>query len=151
MQASKNYELFCKRKINLHCHTLIFFMFIGSFTQACLGLLETFSWYPCFFRTYPATRQLILKISLSRSRAISKIALSRTFFPVPSESEIAGLDCIYVYVYIYFVEIRQSKTIFRWISWLKLTKLKFALMSNHPRHSTSSKSHGRKDLGLGLY
>ena len=49
MQASKNYELFCKRKLNLHCHTLIFFMFIGSFTRTCLGLLETFSWCPCFF------------------------------------------------------------------------------------------------------
>ena len=33
---------FVKKK-NLHCHTLIFFMFIGSFTQTCLGLLEAFS------------------------------------------------------------------------------------------------------------
>ena len=33
-------------------------------------------------------------ISLSRSRAIAKIALSRTFCPVPSEFEITGLDCI---------------------------------------------------------
>ena len=32
-------------------------------------------------------------ILLSRSSAISKIALSRTFCPVPSEFEIAGLDC----------------------------------------------------------
>ena len=34
-------------------------------------------------------------ISLSRSRTVSKIALSRTFCPVPSEFEIAGLDCTY--------------------------------------------------------
>ena len=31
-------------------------------------------------------------ISLPRSRVISKIALSQTFCPVPSEFEIAGLD-----------------------------------------------------------
>ena len=43
VQASKNYELFCKRNINLHCHTLIFFMFIVSFTQTGLGFLEAFS------------------------------------------------------------------------------------------------------------
>ena len=78
MQASKNYELFCKRKINLHCHTLIFFMFIGSFTQTCLGLLEAFSWYPCFFRTYPATRQRILKISLSQVFSWCNLAISKS-------------------------------------------------------------------------
>ena len=49
MQASKNCELICKRKINLHCHTLIFFVFFGSFIQTCFGLLEALSWYPCFF------------------------------------------------------------------------------------------------------
>ena len=32
-------------------------------------------------------------ILLSRSRAVLKIALSRTFCPVPSEFEIAGVDC----------------------------------------------------------
>ena len=104
MQASKNYELFCKRKINLHCHTLIFFMFIGSFTQTCLGLLEAFSWYPCFFfgpiqpLANESSKSRCLEfcpgvISLSLSRAISEIALSLTFCPVPSEFEIAGLDC----------------------------------------------------------
>ena len=35
-------------------------------------------------------------ITLSWSRAFSKIALSRTFCPVPSEFEIAGLDCIVI-------------------------------------------------------
>ena len=35
-------------------------------------------------------------ITLSRSRAISKITPSRTFCPVPSEFEIAGLDCIMI-------------------------------------------------------
>ena len=39
----KMYELFCKRKIKIHCHSLIFFMFIGSFTQTCFSLLEIFS------------------------------------------------------------------------------------------------------------
>ena len=33
-------------------------------------------------------------ISLSRSLAISKTALSRTFCPVPSEFKVAGLVCI---------------------------------------------------------
>ena len=28
--------------VNHHCHALIFFMFIGSFTQTSLGLFETF-------------------------------------------------------------------------------------------------------------
>ena len=98
MQASKNYELLCKRKIDLQCHTLIFFMSIGSFTHTWLGLLEAFSWYPCFFRTYPATLQRILKISLPRifpwcNHAISKIAPSQIFCPVPSEFKIVGLDC----------------------------------------------------------
>ena len=78
MQASKNYELFCKRKINLHCHTFILLMFIGSFTQTSLGLLEAFSWYPCFFRTYPATRQWILKISLSRIFSWYNVAMSKS-------------------------------------------------------------------------
>ena len=32
-------------------------------------------------------------ISLSRSRAILKMALSQTFCPLPSEFKIAGLDC----------------------------------------------------------
>ena len=41
-------------------------MFIGSFTQTRLGLLEAFSWYPRFFRMYPATREQILKTSLSQ-------------------------------------------------------------------------------------
>ena len=109
MQTSKNCELFCKRKINLHCHTLIFFMFITSFTQTWLGLLETFSWYPWFFWTYPATRQQILNISLSRIFSWCNLAISmscylknrifwnrsRTFCPVPSENEIVGLDCIF--------------------------------------------------------
>ena len=53
-------KLFCKRKTNLHCHTLLLFLFIGSFTKTCLGL------FFLFFRNYPATRQRILKISLSR-------------------------------------------------------------------------------------
>ena len=43
VQASKNYDLFCKKKLNLDCHTLTFFMFISSFTQTCFGLLEAFS------------------------------------------------------------------------------------------------------------
>ena len=33
-------------------------------------------------------------ISLTRTRAISEIRLSRTFFPFPSEFKIAGLDYI---------------------------------------------------------
>ena len=79
MQASKNYELFPKRKINLGCHTLIFFMFICSFTQTFLGLLEAFSWYPCFFfRTYPANRQQILKISISRIFSWCNLAISKS-------------------------------------------------------------------------
>ena len=41
-------------------------MFIGSFTQICLGRLQVFSWYPWFLWTYPDTRQRILKISLSQ-------------------------------------------------------------------------------------
>ena len=78
MQASKNYGLFCKRKTNFHCHTLIFFMFIGSFTQICIGLLEAFSWYPSFFLTYPVTRQRILKISLSRIFSWCNVAMSKS-------------------------------------------------------------------------
>ena len=76
------YKLFYKRKINLHCHTLIFFMFIGSFTQTCLGLLEAFSWYSCFFGPIrslfnKSSKSCYLEfssgvISLSQSRAISK-------------------------------------------------------------------------------
>ena len=106
MQASKNYELFCKRKINLHCHTLIFFIFIGSFTQTCLGLLEAFSWCPFFFgpirplvNESSKSRYLEFSpgvISLSPSLVMSKITLSRTFCPVPSEFEIARLDCIVI-------------------------------------------------------
>ena len=42
-QVKITFDLFCKRKINLHCHSLIFFIFIGSFTQTRLGLLEALS------------------------------------------------------------------------------------------------------------
>ena len=42
-QVKITFDLFCKRKINLHCHTLLFFIFIGSFTQTRLGLLEALS------------------------------------------------------------------------------------------------------------
>ena len=35
-------------------------------------------------------------ISPSQSHAISKIALSQTFYPVPSEFKIAGLDCNFI-------------------------------------------------------
>ena len=42
-KQAKIASYFEKRKINLHSHTLIFFVFIGSFTQTCLGLLEAFS------------------------------------------------------------------------------------------------------------
>ena len=53
-------------------------MFISSFTQTCLGLLQAFSWYPCFFRTYPVTRQRILKISLSRVFSWCNLAISKS-------------------------------------------------------------------------
>ena len=87
MQASKNYELLCKRKINLHCHTLIFFIFIFfififfTFTQKCLGLFEAFSWYPWFFfRIYPATHQWILKISRSRIFFWCNLVISKSLY-----------------------------------------------------------------------
>ena len=78
VQASKNYELFCKRKINLHCHTFTIFMFIGSFTQIRLDLLEAFSWYPRFFRMYPATRERTLRISLSQIFSWCNFALLKS-------------------------------------------------------------------------
>ena len=66
-------------------------MFIGSFTEICLGLLEAFL-YPCFFfRTYPVTRERILKIYLEFSPGV--ISLSRTFCPIPSEFDTAGPKC----------------------------------------------------------
>ena len=122
MQASKNYELFCKRKINLHCHTLIFFMFIGSFTQTCLGLLEALRGFliiALFFRTYPPTRQRIIKISISWIFSSCNLAISKShclencaisnFFPVFSEFKIVALDCNknYPYVLKLFHVIRQ--------------------------------------------
>ena len=55
-------------------------MFIGSFTQTCLGLLEASSWYPCFFQTYPATCQQILKISLSRIFSWCNLAISKSHY-----------------------------------------------------------------------
>ena len=42
MQASKNYELYRIRKINLPCHTLIFFMFIGSFNETLHADIEVY-------------------------------------------------------------------------------------------------------------
>ena len=48
-----------------------------------------------FFFFYPATRQRIFKISLSRILSWCNLAVSKslTFCTVPSEFEIAGLDC----------------------------------------------------------
>ena len=86
MQASKNYELFCKTKINLHCHTLIFFYvywFIYSdMVRSIRGFLMIslffFGPIPPLVNESSISRYLEFSagvISLSQCHAISKIEL----------------------------------------------------------------------------
>ena len=110
MQASKNYELFCKTKINLHCHTLIFFyVYWFIYSDMVRSIRGSLMISLFFFWTYPTTRQRILNISLSRIFCWCNLAISmsrylenrtfwnrsRTFCSVPSEKETVGLDCIF--------------------------------------------------------
>ena len=88
MQASKYYELFCKRRRNLHIvRYLRGFLMISLFFSDLSGYSSLASSISRYLEFSPGIT------SLSRSRAISKFALSRTFFPVPSEFEIARVVC----------------------------------------------------------
>ena len=104
MQASKNYELFCKRKINLQQYSYIlcayWFIYpdmLGSLRGFLMkSLLFFFEPIPPLVNKSSKSRYLEFSpgvISLSRSRAILKAVLSRTFCPVPLGFEIAALDC----------------------------------------------------------
>ena len=80
---------FVKKKKNLHCHTLIFFMFIGSFTQICLGLLGflmiSLSFLDLSGHSSTITQNLVISTFLPVQSCYLEVALSRTFCPVPSE------------------------------------------------------------------
>ena len=83
MQPSKNYKLFCKRKLNFTT-TLLYSLCLLVHLHIYRQTFTEISLSPIFFPVV---------ISLCRSRTISKIVLSRTFYPIPSEFEIAGLIC----------------------------------------------------------
>ena len=97
MQASKNCKLFWKRKINLHYHTHILYVYWFIYPDMpSHDILVFFRPIRPLVNESSKSRYLEFSpgvISLSQSRAISKIALSWTFCPVPSGFEIAGLDC----------------------------------------------------------